>query len=63
MIPIRAFALGKARLAEKLDPDQRAILGRRLAEQVVNAAHGLGTLVVSSDADVRAWASERSASR
>ena len=59
VIPIRAFALGKARLAEKLDPDQRAILGRRLAEQVVNAAHGLETLVVSSDTDVRAWADER----
>jgi 2-phospho-L-lactate guanylyltransferase len=58
VIPIRAFALGKARLAEKLDPDQRAILGRRLAEQVVGAAIGLGTLVVSSDTDVRAWADQ-----
>jgi 2-phospho-L-lactate guanylyltransferase len=56
VIPIRAFALGKARLAEKLDPNQRAVLGRRLAEQVVSAATGLETLVVSSDTDVRAWA-------
>jgi 2-phospho-L-lactate guanylyltransferase len=56
VIPIRAFALGKARLAEELDPIERAALGRRLAEQVVAAASGLETLVVSSDTDVRGWA-------
>ena len=56
VVPIRAFALGKARLAEQLDPDERAALGRRLAEQVMAAASGLETLVVSSDADVRGWA-------
>jgi 2-phospho-L-lactate/phosphoenolpyruvate guanylyltransferase len=56
VIPIRAFALGKARLAQELDPDERAALGRRLAEQVVAAASGLETLVVSSDTDVRGWA-------
>jgi 2-phospho-L-lactate/phosphoenolpyruvate guanylyltransferase len=56
VIPIRAFALGKARLAQELDPDERAALGRRLAEQVVGAASGLQTLVVSSDTEVRSWA-------
>lgn len=56
VVPIRAFALGKARLAERLDPAARAALGRRLAEQVVGAASGLETLVVSSDAAVRGWA-------
>jgi 2-phospho-L-lactate guanylyltransferase len=55
-VPIRAFALGKARLAEHLDPTERAVLGRRLAERVVAAASGLETLVVSSDDDVRSWA-------
>jgi 2-phospho-L-lactate guanylyltransferase len=56
VVPIRAFALGKARLAERLDPAERAALGRRLAEQVVGAASGLATLVVSSDEAVRSWA-------
>jgi 2-phospho-L-lactate guanylyltransferase len=56
VVPIRAFALGKARLAAHLDPAERAALGRRLAEQVVGAASGLETLVVSSDEDVRSWA-------
>ena len=49
VIPIRAFALGKARLAEKLDPDQRAVLGRRLAEQVVNAVRRAPEPVVAAD--------------
>jgi 2-phospho-L-lactate/phosphoenolpyruvate guanylyltransferase len=56
VVPIRAFALGKARLAEQLDPAARAALGRRLAERVVGAATGLEVLVVSSDDDVRNWA-------
>lgn len=60
MVPIRAFALGKARLAHRLDDAARGALGRRLAECVVGAAQDLPVLVVSSDADVRAWARERS---
>ena len=56
VVPIRAFALGKARLADQLDPAARAALGRRLAEGVVGAAAGLEVLVVSSDDDVRTWA-------
>jgi 2-phospho-L-lactate/phosphoenolpyruvate guanylyltransferase len=58
VIPIRAFALGKARLAEELDPVERAALGRRLADRVVAAATGLETLIVSSDTDVRGWAGD-----
>jgi 2-phospho-L-lactate guanylyltransferase len=58
VIPIRAFALGKARLAQELDPDERAALGRRLAVQVVRAASGLPTLIVSSDTEVRKWADD-----
>ena len=53
VIPIRAFALGKARLAASLDRAERAALGRRLAEQVVHAAAPLPVVVVSSDPDVR----------
>ena len=59
VIPIRAFALGKARLAAELDASERAALGRRLAGQVVEAASEFVVSVVSSDGDVRAWASER----
>lgn len=56
VVPIRAFALGKARLAEYLDPAERAALGRRLAEQVVGAGAGYEVIVVSSDEEVRRWA-------
>ncbi len=56
VIPIRAFALGKARLAAALDGAERAALGRRWAEQVVHAAAPMPVVVVSSDPDVRAWA-------
>ena len=58
VIPIRAFALGKARLAASLDGAERAALARRWAEQVVHAAAPMPVVVVSSDPDVRAWASD-----
>jgi 2-phospho-L-lactate guanylyltransferase len=56
VIPIRAFRSGKARLADALDADQRAELARSMAEQVVAAAGSLPVVVVSSDAEVGAWA-------
>jgi 2-phospho-L-lactate guanylyltransferase len=56
VVPIRAFALGKARLADALDPAERAALARRLAERVLQAAAPLPVVVVSSDPDVRDWA-------
>lgn len=55
-IPIRAFALGNARLADALDPQQRAELARRWAERVVRAAAPMPTIIVSSEAEVRDWA-------
>ena len=58
VIPIRAFALGKARLADALDGAERAALGRRWAETVVQAASPLPVVVVSSDPDVRDWAGD-----
>ena len=59
VIPIRAFTLGKARLAEHLDPDARGELGRRLADAVAAAAGELPAVVVSSAPEVRAWARDR----
>ncbi len=56
VIPIHAFALGKARLADALDASERATLARRWAEQVATAAADHLTIVVSSDREVREWA-------
>jgi 2-phospho-L-lactate/phosphoenolpyruvate guanylyltransferase len=60
VVPIRAFALGKARLAGHLSDDARAELARRCADAVVDAAADTTVVVVSSDPDVRTWASARS---
>jgi 2-phospho-L-lactate guanylyltransferase len=59
VIPVRAFALGKARLAEQLDDATRADLARRLADRVAAAAGEIPTVVVSSATDVRDWARGR----
>lgn len=56
VIPIRAFALGKARLATHLADEERVALARRWAEGVVAAAGSFPTVVVSSDQEVRSWA-------
>ncbi len=56
VIPIRAFALGKARLSASLDGTERAALAQRWAEQVAHASAPMPMLVVSSDPDVRSWA-------
>jgi 2-phospho-L-lactate guanylyltransferase len=56
VVPIRAFALGKARLADALEPADRAALARRWAERVLQAAAPLPVVVVSSDEAVREWA-------
>ncbi len=56
VIPVRAFAAGKARLAGVLDEATRATLGRTLADRVVAAAGGLPVVVVTSAPEVVAWA-------
>jgi 2-phospho-L-lactate guanylyltransferase len=61
VIPVRAFALGKARLADALDDATRAELARRWADTVFEAAAGLPVCVVSSDPEVRDWAQARGA--
>jgi 2-phospho-L-lactate guanylyltransferase len=55
VIPIRAFAVGKARLAGTLDGAHRAELAEWMADQVVAAAGALPVVVVSSADDVRGW--------
>jgi 2-phospho-L-lactate guanylyltransferase len=56
VIPIRAFAVGKARLSGTLDAARRAELAESMADQVVAAAGALPVVVVSSADDVCAWA-------
>jgi 2-phospho-L-lactate guanylyltransferase len=59
VIPVRAFAFGKARLAEHLDDATRTQLARRLADRVAAASGELPTVVVSDAPDVRNWARAR----
>jgi 2-phospho-L-lactate guanylyltransferase len=56
VVPLRSFALGKARLAHALDDDARRELSRTMAERVVVAAGSRPVVVVSSAPDVTAWA-------
>ncbi|HEX6312180.1 MAG TPA: 2-phospho-L-lactate guanylyltransferase [Acidimicrobiia bacterium] len=56
VVPIRAFSLGKARLAERLGPEARADLARRFATGVVAAAGDLPVVVVTSAPEVVTWA-------
>jgi 2-phospho-L-lactate guanylyltransferase len=56
VVPLRAFAAGKARLAGRLDEEERAALGRRMAERVVAAAGLLDIAIVSNAPEVREWA-------
>jgi 2-phospho-L-lactate guanylyltransferase len=59
VLPIRSFALGKARLASELDAADRAALGQRLADRVADAAAAFPTVVVSSAPEVQRWAAGR----
>jgi 2-phospho-L-lactate guanylyltransferase len=56
LIPVKSFELAKGRLAEALDPDQRADLARTMAEGVVAAADPLPSFVVCGSDEVAAWA-------
>lgn len=55
LIPVKAFAAAKVRLAPALTADRRARLAREMATHVVRAAAPLPVSVVCDDADVRAW--------
>ncbi|MCA1691022.1 MAG: 2-phospho-L-lactate guanylyltransferase [Actinobacteria bacterium] len=61
LVPVKAFAEAKLRLAPALPPAARAELARSMATHVLAAARPLPTAVVCDDADVAAWARERGA--
>jgi 2-phospho-L-lactate guanylyltransferase len=56
LVPVKAFADAKARLAAALSPAQREALARWSAERVLGAAQGMRTFVVCDHADVAGWA-------
>jgi 2-phospho-L-lactate/phosphoenolpyruvate guanylyltransferase len=56
LVPVKAFAEAKARLAPALDGPARADLARRMAETVLAATGDLRATVVCDDPAVRTWA-------
>ena len=56
LVPVKAFAEAKVRLAPALPPAERAALARAMAEQVVRAGRPLPTAVVCDDVGVADWA-------
>jgi 2-phospho-L-lactate guanylyltransferase len=60
VVPLRSFTLGKARLSSVLSEIERETLARSMAECVVTAAGSLPVVVVSSAAEVVAWAHDHS---
>ena len=56
LVPVKAFAAAKRRLAPALDPRGRSALARHTATTVVAAAHPLPAAVVCDDDEVAAWA-------
>jgi 2-phospho-L-lactate/phosphoenolpyruvate guanylyltransferase len=61
LIPVKAFAEGKARLAPTLDRQGRAELSRTMATRVLEAAAPLPVAVVCDDAEVASWALDNGA--
>jgi 2-phospho-L-lactate guanylyltransferase len=61
LVPVKAFAQAKVRLAPALPPQERAALARSMAENVLRACAALPTAVVCDDAEVAAWALARGA--
>jgi 2-phospho-L-lactate/phosphoenolpyruvate guanylyltransferase len=59
LIPVKAFADAKVRLATALSPADRSALARSMAERVVRAAGRLQVAVVCDDDEVAAWAAAR----
>lgn len=61
LIPVKAFAEAKARLAPALDPDARAALARSMATTVLLAASPLDVWIVCDDHEVAGWATREGA--
>lgn len=62
LVPVKAFAQAKLRLAPALDGPAREALARAMAARVVAAAAPLPVTVVCDDDDVAAWARASGAS-
>jgi len=58
LVPVKAFADAKVRLAGVLDPEQRELLARWCAERVLAAAAPAPVYVVCDDEGVAVWAGE-----
>jgi 2-phospho-L-lactate/phosphoenolpyruvate guanylyltransferase len=58
LVPVKAFAAAKARLAPALDAPARAALARSMATDVVAAAAPLPVAVACDDDEVATWALE-----
>ena len=56
LVPVKAFADAKVRLAGELDATARAELARSMAAAVLRAAEPLPVFVVCDDAEVASWA-------
>lgn len=56
LIPVKAFHRAKARLADRLTPDDRERLARWMAERVVDAVRSMPTFIACDDERVAAWA-------
>jgi 2-phospho-L-lactate guanylyltransferase len=56
LVPVKAFASAKGRLAPALDPRSRAELAERMATRVLAAAAPLPVTVVCDDDEVARWA-------
>ncbi|MGI8492041.1 MAG: 2-phospho-L-lactate guanylyltransferase [Acidimicrobiales bacterium] len=56
LVPVKAFAQAKLRLAPALSADRRSALARTMAERVVRSAGKLPVAVVCDDPEVAAWA-------
>jgi len=64
VVPVRAFDLGKSRLAELFDPPEREALARAMADIVVSPSSTTGGtewFVVCDDDRIAAWATARGA--
>ncbi|MGH9115008.1 MAG: 2-phospho-L-lactate guanylyltransferase [Acidimicrobiales bacterium] len=62
LVPVKAFAHAKLRLAPALSPADRARLARSMATRVVESAGGIPVSVVCDDPEVAAWARDLGAS-
>jgi 2-phospho-L-lactate guanylyltransferase len=56
LVPVKGFAVAKARLAPALGAEDRRALARELADVVLAAAAPLPVLVVCDDDEVATWA-------